>query len=128
MLRAALHYFLIIFGLGFLFGTVRTLWLAPAIGATAAVLCEVPLMLLASWLVAGRIVRPWSPGQRAAFATGLLALVMLLAAELALALTLGRQSPTAWIRGLIETPGWIGLCAQLLFGLFPWLQVRRSGS
>ena len=46
--KTALAYRGTIFALGFVLGTVRTLWLAPEIGETRAVLLELPVMLAAS--------------------------------------------------------------------------------
>lgn len=43
-LNNALAYAGAIFALGFVLGTVRTLWLAPQVGALAAVPIEVPVM------------------------------------------------------------------------------------
>ncbi len=43
--RLGLAYFAVIFGLGFLLGTVRTLLLEPRIGALPAVALELPVML-----------------------------------------------------------------------------------
>jgi len=48
LLRPALAYFLPVFALGFVLGTVRTLWLAPMLGELAAVAAELPVMLAAS--------------------------------------------------------------------------------
>jgi hypothetical protein len=70
MVSAALRYFGLIFALGFLLGTVRTLLLAPATGATAAVLIELPVMLGASWLAA-RPIQPGALGRRSALHAGL---------------------------------------------------------
>jgi hypothetical protein len=60
-LRAAVAYFGIVFGAGFVFGSVRTLVLVPAIGSRAAELLEVPLMLVviafAASFVSRRLLR-----------------------------------------------------------------------
>ena len=49
---AALIYFAIAFGIGFLLGTLRVLWLAPQLGVRDAELAEIPIMLLAVFFVA----------------------------------------------------------------------------
>lgn len=125
MTGAALRYFLAIFALGFMLGTIRTLWLAPAIGATAAVLCELPAMLAASWWLAHRIVRRTRLSPGAALGMGALAFALLMAAEALLAALLVGQSLAQWAGDLVRTPGWIGLSGQVLFGLFPALAARR---
>lgn len=125
MVSAALRYFGLIFALGFLLGTVRTLLLAPATGATAAVLIELPVMLGASWLAARPIVARAGLAPGRALGMGALAFLMLMAAEAGLAAGLAGQSPARWAADLLRTPGWIGLAGQLLFGLMPWLAARR---
>lgn len=126
VLAAASSYFAKIFALGFALGVVRTLWLAPALGATTAVLVELPVMLGASWLVAQRLISaPPAMAQAKALRVGALAFAMLMAAEALLAVTLGSQSLAHWSADLIRTPGWIGLAGQIVFGLMPWLAAMR---
>jgi len=55
ILKAALLYFAIVFGVGFVLGTIRTLWLVPRLGARAAELLEMPLMFVV-FVVATRVV------------------------------------------------------------------------
>jgi hypothetical protein len=127
LLRPALSYFLPVFALGFVLGTVRTLWLAPAIGPTAAVAAELPVMLAASWLLARRVLRRHaigSPG--AALGLGLIAFALLLLAELALAITLAGQGPGDWAASLITTPGALGLAGQAVFALLPRAVLARN--
>jgi hypothetical protein len=44
-------YALVVFLIGFIFGTVRVLLLAPRLGEIPAVVLETPVMLAASWFV-----------------------------------------------------------------------------
>ena len=85
-LKAALLYFAVAFGAGFALGAARVLWLAPRIGARAAELVEMPLLLGVGFAAAAWIVRRFAleprPGPR--LGMGLAALALLLAAELAL--------------------------------------------
>jgi hypothetical protein len=125
---AALLYFAGAFLLGALLGAVRILALAPRLGETTAVLLELPLMLGACWALAGGIARRCrlgaAPGPR--LLMGSLALLLLLAAEVALgALVLGK--PLARILADWQaTPGLIGLAGQVLFALLPVLHRRFS--
>ena len=50
-IRAGVIYALIVFLIGFIFGAVRVLLLAPHLGETLAVSLEAPVMLIASWFV-----------------------------------------------------------------------------
>jgi hypothetical protein len=49
--EAGAVYALIVFLIGFSFGTIRVLLLAPRLGETAAVILETPVILAASWFV-----------------------------------------------------------------------------
>ena len=56
ILKAGILYFAIVFGAGFVFGTIRTIWVVPRIGTRWAELLEMPLMFAvtiaaARWLV-----------------------------------------------------------------------------
>ena len=93
ILKAGLLYFAIVFGMGFLFGTVRTVWVVPRVGTRLAELIETPIMLLvtivaARWTVLDLAV-PSAPSTR--IGMGGLALCLLLVAEFGLVL---------WLRGL----------------------------
>ena len=119
-LRAGLAYFVIVFTIAFAVGVVRTLVIAPAIGATAAVMVEVPIILTVSWfaarwVVAHRVlIRPVDKAM-----TGLIAFVLLMLAELSLAQLLAGQTPGQWAASLFGIPGIIGLCSQIAFALMP---------
>jgi hypothetical protein len=54
-LRTAVLYFVLVFSAGFVLGTVRVLFVVPAIGVRAAELIEMPLML-AIVVVAARFI------------------------------------------------------------------------
>jgi hypothetical protein len=54
---AALLYFAIVFGVGFVLGPIRVLWLEPQLGPFLAVLCEAPFLFAAIVLAAH-----WTPG------------------------------------------------------------------
>jgi hypothetical protein len=64
---AAALYFAIVFGVGFLLGPIRVLWLEPRAGPIVAVACEAPLLLAAMALAARwvprvvRLRRDWVP-------------------------------------------------------------------
>lgn len=83
-LQTAAVYFALVFGTGFVLGAVRVLLLEPYAGTRAATLMEIPVMLLAIFAVARRIVR-----KRAALLTsgqylaaGLLAAMGVLGADI----------------------------------------------
>jgi hypothetical protein len=128
IIKAALAYFVIVFGLGFALGTVRVLLIVPRIGETAAVLLELPVMLAASWVAAGWCVRRFALPARvpARLAMGLLAFALVMVAELALATLLFGQSAGQHFDAYCHFTGAMGLAAQLGYALFPALPRRRT--
>jgi hypothetical protein len=92
-LKAAMLYFGLVFGAGFVFGIMRTLWLVPIVGERNAELLETPFMLIVVWLAARCIVgrmKALTGGHR--LAIGGLALLLLLLAELGVIMFLREQS------------------------------------
>lgn len=128
-LRTGFWYFLAVFALGFVLGTVRVLWLAPAIGEIAAVCAELPVMLAFSWFVCARLTvgRPDLNGIAPRLLMGGSAFVLLMAAEAALATLVFGKPPIAYVASLLSPAGEIGLAGQGVFALIPWLQRPRGG-
>jgi len=123
---AALTYWAWVFAAAFALGVVRTLWLAPRIGDLAAVACEVPLTLAISWWAARKVIERWRiTAQADALVLGLLAFMVLMAAELLLARVLAGQSAHEWFLALLTPAGLLGLGGQVLFALMPWAVLRR---
>ena len=56
-LTSSAVYFAIVFGAGFVFGTVRVMWLVPTVGVRVAELTELPLMLTVVFFAARWINR-----------------------------------------------------------------------
>ena len=52
--KAGVLYFALVFGAGFVLGTVRTLWIVPRVGARRAELMETPIMLVVT--IVGRTI------------------------------------------------------------------------
>ena len=52
ILKAGVLYFALVFGAGFVLGTIRVLWLVPSLGARTAELIETPIMLVVTILAA----------------------------------------------------------------------------
>ena len=123
MIRAGIQYFVMVFTVGFLLGTVRAMAVAPRIGEFAAVLLELPVMLAASWWICGWLIQRHGVPARwpARAAMGGVAFTLLMLAEWALALgPLGRSAADQW-SAYATGPGALGLAGQLLFGAFPLL-------
>jgi hypothetical protein len=56
-METAASYFTLVFGTGFVLGTIRVLWVVPQLGLRNAELLEQPIMLVALFLSARWIVR-----------------------------------------------------------------------
>ena len=120
-------YFALIFGLGFVLGTICVLWLVAITGETFAVLAEQPIMLLASWFAARWLVRRHGlTTMRSRCVMGSTAFALLMLAEVTLASAVFGQSPGGWLNSIFAMPGLIGLAGQILFALMP-LMARRQG-
>ncbi len=82
-LKAGVLYFVLVFGTGFVLGTIRTLWVVPRVGTKMAELMETPFMLVVTILAARwtvlRLAVPSTPPAR--FGMGFVALGLLLVAE-----------------------------------------------
>lgn len=120
--KPALAYLAPVFALAFVLGVLRTLWIAPRIGALMAVMVEVPLLLLWSWTVAGRVLRRWPLPLRDRIAMGALAFALLMLAEAGLALATG-QNLRGFLGDMATPAGALGLAGQLAFAALPALRV-----
>lgn len=129
VLKAGALYFTLVFAAGFVLGPVRELWAVPRFGATAAELMEMPLMLAAIVLVARWTVRRLAvpPAPSARLGMGLIALGLLLAAELVLVGRLRGLSVTEYLAGKESVAGAVYVLALGLFAVMPALVgPRRS--
>jgi hypothetical protein len=125
---AAVLYFAIVFGVGLALGPIRVLWLEPRLGATLAVLCEVPF-LLAAMLGAARWV-PRKVGLRNDLVSlalmGFGALALQQAADFAVGILLRGLTPAQQFAYLATPSGLVYLASLAIFaGLPVALNVRR---
>lgn len=121
-------YFAAVFAFAFLMGVARTLFVAPRVGAMAAVGIEVPIVLLASWVVASRVLggSPLTAGRRAAM--GAIAFALLMISEAALSVVMRGESVAQWAVNLITPVGLLGLASQIGFALIPLVVGRKQAS
>jgi hypothetical protein len=120
-LTAATVYFLALFALGFVLGTIRVLFVAPQIGVLGATLLEVPLMLAAAFFLCRWAVGRWQvlPDLAARGGMALWFLVLLVLFETLVGVTLfGRTLAGTWA-GLATPAGVIGLTAQAIAAVLP---------
>lgn len=126
VLKAAVVYFAVVFGVAFVLGVVRVLVVAPRLGPLAAVMIEAPLILIVSWRAARWCVERFRipATARDRLTLGLAAFALLMAVELALSVVAFGQTPAEHFAAWATPAGALGLSAQMVFGLIPWLQTR----
>jgi len=119
-------YAAVAFLIGFIFGTLRVMVLVPALSNLTAVLLELPFILLASWFVCRWCVDRLGVcrSAQARVLMSVVAFVVLMVVEFGLGITLGRPLIDQ-LAGFASPAGVIGLTAQVVFGLFPVVQVWR---
>lgn len=117
-----LVYFVIIFGFAFAMGVGRTLVIAPLLGETAAVLLEIPILVIASSFVARRITSNRFFTFRQLLSIGAIAFTLTMVSEALLADVIRGQSIPQWTASLTKPLGLIGLGGQLISAMMPTLQ------
>ena len=126
-IRAGVLYFVFVFLIGFALGTVRVLALEPALGPLNSVMIEIPVMLAASWAVAGRLIaRLGVPRQlRARGSMGGVAISLLLIAETGLGVWGFGQTLVGHLAQYATPAGMAGQAGQMGFALIPALRLLR---
>jgi len=122
------------FGVGWVLGPIRELWAVPHFGHVAATLLEALIMLIAM-VVAARWVIRWFAVPETTPATagiGLVALGLLIPAEIAGVVFVRGLSLHDYFAGFLTVPGVISLVVFLLFAAMPALVTlvtfRRVGA
>ncbi|MBY0406582.1 MAG: hypothetical protein K2Q01_02730 [Rickettsiales bacterium] len=123
--KAGFFYFLILFAVGFLLGTVRVFLIAPLLQEALATALELPVILTVSWIVCARLVRHFYVPAilRTRITMGAVALALLLTAECMLGVVGFGLSMNDQLARYQQTGPMLGLMAQILFALFPAVQL-----
>jgi hypothetical protein len=122
-------YFGLVFGVGVVLGAVRVPLLVPRLGERLAELAEMPFMFVTMFWAAGIVVRRFTPRVRSAgwIALGVLALGMLLGAELLVAVVLADRDLVGYVSGRDPVSGGVYLAMLGVFAAMPWLR-RAAGT
>lgn len=125
--KAALRYFALVFGAGFVLGALRVTLLVPRLGERWAELLEMPLMFVVIWhaarFVARRDALPLDRGTR--LLVGVTALALLILIELGLTLWLQPAPLAEFIAARDPVSGSAYLLMLGVFALMPWWHARR---
>ncbi|HXY50051.1 MAG TPA: hypothetical protein VEI01_11410 [Terriglobales bacterium] len=127
ILTPGILYFALVFGAGFVLGTICTLWLVPRVGARRAELMEMPIMLAvtifaARWTVL-RLAVPPVPSVR--LGIGCIALVLLLITEFGFVLWIRGMTISGYLATRDPVSGTAYYITLLVFAIMP-LVVARS--
>jgi hypothetical protein len=128
-LKASLIYFLSVFCTGFALGFIRVSLLVPRLGVRWAELLELPLMLAASFFLARFAVRrfgPFAAVQR--LAMGIIALLLMVAAELGVALPAQGLTFVQYWAGRDPISGTAYLLSLVAFAFMPLVAGHGQGS
>ncbi|OQW32783.1 MAG: hypothetical protein A4E19_05335 [Nitrospira sp. SG-bin1] len=125
ILQAAVLYFLLVFGAGFVLGTGRVLILVPLLGERTAELLEMPLMLAVIVVAARWMARHRLDGrQSSALSVGVIAMGLVLLADLAVGMWLRGMSVAEVFLNRDPVSGTAYYTALLLFALMPVVIIR----
>lgn len=128
IVKFSLLYFSLVFGAGFILGTLRVLLIEPQFGARVAELLELPVMLLVIFysarfvVVKSRLLIP----KRHYLYLGLLALFYLLFVEFALVLGLRDMSLQQYFVSRDPVSGSAYVLSLVIYMLMPWLFTNRK--
>ena len=121
VIEAAITYFVLVFGLGFLLGSIRVPFIVPRLGTRKAELLEMPFMLVGILLAARFIVKQFAlPDTILAYlSVGVLALGLVLIAELLLVVVLQGGTIRQYIDSRDPVSGSAYLILLLIFAIMP---------
>ncbi|MBN8284218.1 hypothetical protein [Zoogloea sp.] len=125
-IKAGMAYFALVFGAGFVLGALRVPFLVPRLGERTAELIEMPFMLVVIVMAARFIVRRFGlPGTAPArLGAGLLALAVLLGAEVLLAVLLQDRTLGEYVASRDPVSGTVYLAMLALFAAMPLVLAR----
>ena len=127
VVKAGVLYFTLVFGVGFVLGTIRTLWVVPRVGARKAELMETPIMLVVTIVAARSIILrlglPFTFSAR--LGMGCIALALLLVAEFGLVLWLRGLSIREYLATRDPVSGTVYYVMLAVFAVMPLLVARR---
>jgi hypothetical protein len=120
--KAAGIYFALVFGAGFVLGTIRVLWLVPAVGTRTAELFEMPVMLAIVILSARWVTQQFQvpPTASSRLGMGGVALAMVLALDFTVILWIRGLSFGQYVDAFDPVAGTAYFVMLGLFALMPW--------
>lgn len=129
-IKAGMTYFGLVFGAGFVLGSIRVPFLVPYLGERAAELIEMPLMFVVIWVSARFITKRFSlPANGIArLGVGFLALGLLVAAEVLLAVAFQDRTLGEYVASRDPVSGVVYLAMLALFAVMPLVLARVTSA
>ena len=123
ILKSGALYFALVFGTGFVLGTIRILLVVPRIGTRTAELIETPVMILVSFIAARWTIRPLvaQPTTTERIAIGFVALALLVIAEFTFAIWFQDLTISEYLASRDPVAGTAYVIALGLFAVMPLL-------
>ena len=124
---AALVYFGLVLGTGFVLGMIRVPFIVPKIGERWAELAEMPIMATVIFISSGYILNRFPEIQTStrSLIAGFLALALSVCAELGLAVALQSQTLVEYIASRDKVSGSVYLMLLVFFALMPRLRLPK---
>lgn len=124
LLRTAILYGTLVFAVGFILGTIRVLFVSAGSPTAIYLWVEIPVMLAASYAIAGIVVRRFGVSRRLALKLGIIGWLWLMLLEWGVLPAMIGQSLGSALDELRHFPRMAGSVAQLAVAWFPWWQLR----
>ena len=123
VVKAGVLYFTLVFGAGFVLGTIRTLWVVPRVGTRKAELMETPIMLVVTIVAARSIILrlglPFTFSAR--LGMGFIALLLLLVAEFGFVFWFRGQTNREYFASRDPVAGTVYCLMLAVFAVMPLL-------
>ena len=126
ILKAAVVYFALVFGAGFVLGPIRIVFIVPRFGVRLAELMEFPVMLVVIVLTSRWLVRKFQLAAHA-WLVGLLALGLMIAFEFTLVLWLRGLTLSEYFRERDPVAGVVYYLMLLVFAAMPFFMAHKAG-
>ena len=126
ILKAAVVYFALVFGTGFVLGPIRILFIVTRFGVRLAELMEFPVMLVVIVLTSRWLVRKFQLAAHA-WLVGLLALGLMIAFEFTLVLWLRGLTLSEYFRERDPVAGAVYYLMLLVFAAMPFFMAHKAG-
>ena len=126
ILKAAVVYFALVFGAGFVLGPIRILFTVPRFGVRLAELMEFPVMLVVIVLTSRWLVRKFQLAAHV-WLVGFLALGLMIAFEFTLVLWLRGLTLSEYFRERDPVTGVVYYLMLLVFAAMPFFMAHKAG-